>query len=383
MARGNGEGSIYDTVQKVKKDFDNTKMCSICSNCQDRSLCNDRKGWEKCDRCAKCTGSKSCDRFYIYKRTFAQIYTIEGKKTVASAKTKKEANIKKEEKEKEIKRQQRIHLGDLTLKEVMEEVEKIKLENKQIKENTYVRNLETIKKITSHYVANLKIKDITLDDMRSLFLYFVNSDSSQSELDKIYDEVHAAFTLCKLDTMDEIKRNTYISHRPKKDVIAFTVEEEKKLLNYINDHSNKLITSSRCKLDYTTMKNIIKIALATGMRIGEICSLNKDKNIDMDRKDFTVKTTLTRNLKGKTIIGTGTKNELKKKKVGKTDERHIPFGVLFDEQQILNIINEQYKIASNIPNNTNNLLFCTIEGELISHTSVGTIFKKICSSARY
>lgn len=97
MARGNGEGTIYETVQKLKKNFDNTNMCKICIDCKDRSLCNERKDWTKCDRC------KNCDHFYIYKKTFAQVSTDNGRITVANGKNKKEVNEKKDEKETEIK----------------------------------------------------------------------------------------------------------------------------------------------------------------------------------------------------------------------------------------------------------------------------------------
>ena len=66
MARANGEGTIYETIQKIKRKFNNTKMCKICSECKDRSYCNNRTGYVKCDKCINCT-SKDCDRFYIYK----------------------------------------------------------------------------------------------------------------------------------------------------------------------------------------------------------------------------------------------------------------------------------------------------------------------------
>ena len=108
MARGNGEGSIYDTIQKIKKDFDNTNMCKICSECEDRSFCNNRQGWIKCDKCKNCKGDKTCDRFYIYKKTFAQIATKNGRITVGNGKNKKEVNEKKENKELELKINERI-----------------------------------------------------------------------------------------------------------------------------------------------------------------------------------------------------------------------------------------------------------------------------------
>ena len=39
---GNGEGSVYNTIQKEKKKFDNSKMCPICAECTDRSFCSNR-----------------------------------------------------------------------------------------------------------------------------------------------------------------------------------------------------------------------------------------------------------------------------------------------------------------------------------------------------
>lgn len=52
---GNGEGSVYNTIQKAKKKFDNTKMCPICLECKDRSFCSNRTNWEKCSKCKECT----------------------------------------------------------------------------------------------------------------------------------------------------------------------------------------------------------------------------------------------------------------------------------------------------------------------------------------
>ena len=76
MARGNGEGSIYDTIQKIKKDFDNTNMCKICSECEDRSFCNNRQGWIKCDKCKKIAKEiKLAIASIFIKKTFAQIST--------------------------------------------------------------------------------------------------------------------------------------------------------------------------------------------------------------------------------------------------------------------------------------------------------------------
>lgn len=262
MARANGEGTVYDTVQKIKKEFDNTSMCKICEKCTDRSFCEERHGWIKCDKCKNCKGDKSCDRFYIYKKSFAQISTKNGRKTVGNGKNKKEANIKKEEKEPELKIRERIKYGDLTLEEAMRENEKQKLENKQLNENSYNRNISTINTICSHKISQYKMIDITLQDIKECFSYFVEIQTSQSQLDKNYNEIKGAFKLCGLDTM-QIERDSYLSEVEKKEITAFTLEEEKQLLNYINSNENKLITDTKSTIDAKTIKNIIKFALAT------------------------------------------------------------------------------------------------------------------------
>ena len=117
------------------------------------------------------------------------------------------------------------------------------------------------------------------------------------------------------------------------------------------------------------------------MRIGEICALDKDKSIDKNKQKVIVETTLTKNIDNNVIIGKGTKTERKKKQSGKKDIRYIPFNILFNEQEVLSIIEEQYEISNKIKNNTNNLLFCQSDGKFISHTSFNGIFKRICREA--
>lgn len=380
MSRGNGEGTIYETIQKIKKDFDNSNMCKICSECEDRSLCNQRKDWIKCDKCKKCEG-KDCDRFYIYKKTFAQISTKSGRKTLGSGKTKKEVNIKKDIQQEKLKLLENIKHGNLTLEETMKENEKQKLKNNIIIENSYNRNLETINTICSHRISQMKMSEITEEDIKEALSFFVCNNTSQSQLEKNYDEMKGAFKLCNLSTMDNIKRNSLQSNVEPNEVIAFSLDEEKQLLKYINENEYKLVDNKKSKIDAKTVKNIIKLGLATGMRIGEICSLNKDENINKDLKKVIVKTTLTKNIKNEIVIGKSTKTGRKKKMAGKKDVRYVPFGVLFDENDFVSIIEEQYNVASSIENNKNNLLFCTINGGLINHSSFNAIFKRVCRQA--
>ncbi len=83
--RANGEGSIYATIQKVKrKKFDTRGECAICRECTDRTLCNNRIGHIKCDKCKNCKEEclKYCDRFYCQKLNIAQISVKIVKKNV-------------------------------------------------------------------------------------------------------------------------------------------------------------------------------------------------------------------------------------------------------------------------------------------------------------
>lgn len=69
--RAKGEGSLYQTIQKQKrKSFDIKGECAICKNCTDRTACNNRQGYIKCEKCKNCKEVclDYCDRFYCKKR---------------------------------------------------------------------------------------------------------------------------------------------------------------------------------------------------------------------------------------------------------------------------------------------------------------------------
>lgn len=379
MARANGEGTVYDTVQKIKKKFDNTKMCKICSMCTDRSLCNQRADWTKCTKCENCKGDKSCDRFYIYDRAFAQISTENGRKTVGNGKNKKEANSRKNKKQEELEELKNVKEGNSTLAETMKKNIDTKLDLGVIGENTYKRHCDTIVSIEKHPYSNKKMINLTSDEVKELISFFVKQGISQSQIEKIYDQINGAFTYCNLK-LEDIKRNSFISIVNPKDVTAFTVEEEKKLIQYINENENNLV-GKKSKISSRTVKNLIKFNLATAMRIGEICSLNKDIDVDKENSRIIVNKTLTKDKNGNVIIGKQTKTGRKTKKAKKKDERYVPFKILFDENEFISILNEQYEITSNISQNRLNLLFCTEEGKLITHTTFNSIFKRICREA--
>ena len=75
----NGTGTVSSSPQKILKKKYDTKMCKICSECEDRSICDNRVGTKKCKKCLECNG-KDCDRFYVYAPHTALSSTKGGKK---------------------------------------------------------------------------------------------------------------------------------------------------------------------------------------------------------------------------------------------------------------------------------------------------------------
>ena len=122
-------------------------------------------------------------------------------------------------------------------------------------------------------------------------------------------------------------------------------------------------------------KNLIKFCLSFGTRIGEACCLNKTTDIDMNDYTIKVNKTVTKNLERKAEIGKTTKTGRKTKQRNQKDERIIPFGILFGEKEVKEIIEEQMQ------NSINNLLFSQKDGKLIEHSSFNNIFKRICRQA--
>src|SRR5699024_9964772 len=68
------------------------KMCKICSECKDKSMCNNRIGTKKCKKCQECRDASNCDRFYIYIKNTALSPSNGGdRKYLGRFNTKKEA----------------------------------------------------------------------------------------------------------------------------------------------------------------------------------------------------------------------------------------------------------------------------------------------------
>lgn len=390
MNRVYGEGTIFKTIQKFKRGKFLDKECAICNNCNDRTLCNGRTGYEKCQKCKDCKEECLiyCDRFRCYERVIAQVYANKKQITVGTGKKTKEVNKKKTENLSKIANGKYVDKNKITLSQQMKTTMQYNLQNELIGENTYHRNMESIKAIErkTPEIADKRIQELTVDDI--LKILRKNKDNSQSVIEKAYDIINASLKKAVKDKLIEeennpikkLDRNAILSNKDRKRAIPFTIPETQKLLEYINENDNNL-TDVKSAIDSVSIKNLIKLSLAFGTRCGELCALNIDKHIDFVKKKIIVERTLTRNKNNQIVMGKYTKTGRKARKRGNKDTRNIPFDTIYPSNEIEKIIKEQINIAENIEGNSERLLFCNKDGSYIDIKHVTCIIKRICREA--
>lgn len=384
--RAKGEGSLYSTIQKIDRKQNRKKeMCNICKNCSDRTICNNRKGTSKCAICRECTDCLSyCDRFYCHKIYVAQATVNGQKKTLDSGK--KQTDVKKEKNKQLAKIETGLYVdkSNLTLVDLLKSMEKKKLDNNEVTENAYNRNMSVVSFIENSEIGKIKIQKIKKQQLDNLMQSAI--PYSQSSIEKIYDELVAGFReaevvlhILDFNPMKEVKITT--STQTKKVAIPFTIQEEIKLINYITTHN--LITDTKSKYDTITIKNIILLGLLTGMRIGEMGALLfTSEYINFEEEHIWVGKTLTKNKENKTVIGIITKGGKRRIRNQEATFRIVPFGIFDkDSETVKNILTEQLEVAKNNKNNTEQLLFCKKDGSYINHSQVTSIFKRICKEA--
>ncbi len=388
--RGNGEGSLYKTVQKIKRKKVLDVECKICSSCTDRTACDNRIGFKKCDKCKDCKEECLiyCDRFNCYERFVAQVTANGKQRTIATATKQREATKKKTENLSKIDNGKYIDKNSITLSQQMRNTQEYNLQNEQISESGYVRNMDSVKAIESKCpdIAFKKLQEITEDDILNILRSKKNN--SQSVIEKTYDVINLSIKRAIRDKLlsednnpiENIDRDAILSNKETKKAIPFTIEETKKLIEYVNTHE-EILVDDQSHIDSISMKNLIKLSLAFGTRCGEIGALNIDKHINFIKKKIIVERTLTKNKQDKIIIGSYTKTGRKAKRSGKKDVRDVPFGIIYPEDEIENILKEQIEIAQSIEGNKDNLLFCNKDGSYIDVKHITCMFKRICRAA--
>lgn len=177
--------------------------------------------------------------------------------------------------------------------------------------------VSSIEKSCSNFI-NKKIQKITIDDIEDSKVFL--REYAQTSIDKAWAFMKKTFKLAVsrrliiYNPMDDETLLKPISKKETKVIDALTIEEEKKL--------NKVLDNEERKHKY---RNIAKLQLLTGMRIGEVLARSRT---DANFKNMTlnIHNTLTRDTSGKTILGKHTKTYNKRTNIDK-GQRYFPINL--------------------------------------------------------
>lgn len=226
----------------------------------------------------------------------------------------------------------------------------------KIKQVTFKRKTDTLKKLRKEKFANIPIVKVKREDvikyLESLKSY------SKSTIKQIYELICMAFGQATYENIItdnfmtgwkrvEKPKSEYKGHHRK----SLTIEEQKKLVDYLNS-----VKYEKCHKKY-----LFLLLLTTGMRIGEALVLDYEKDIDMVNGKIYIRKTQTKNTAGKAIIGETAKTE--------------------NGERVLTMTNISKRIVeaalAHKIRNKNHLLFCKDDTTMYIENTINSSIKRI------
>ncbi len=227
-----------------------------------------------------------------------------------------------------------VEKNGIKLVKIMEDIREEKLASNTISGGQYARLKWTINKIKNSKLGEMKIQDVTKNDIQE----FLNSikDLSDSYIKKLYEQFVQAYRRA------EIKK--YITYNPMYEVIKPKSDKQTKVVEALDINVQKAFTEylNKISIESEPYKNIFLIQMYMGLRIGEVLALST-KNIDLGNKLLYVKRTLTNDKEFAIILGNKTKTY--------AGNRTLPI-----PDFLMPIFEEQLKYANE---NLHNLIFTT------------------------
>ena len=228
-------------------------------------------------------------------------------------------------------------------------------------DSTYLRKLGTLKQLNKHYIAQKPIQDITGYDVKEFYIYIANIYSN-STIEKICGMSNTIFKLAikrnivtdnYFDDLLEYKRPK--SKKKNKEIIAFTIEEQKQFVNVLMNNN-------------VSYKEQYLLSMYCGMRMGEINGLFLHE-INLNDKTITVRRTLTKDIKEITIMGEKAKTYASARVIYFNDEI---------KEILSNYINNHFTKADLTKRDV--LLFPNTKKnkKYISTAQVNSAFKRLC-----
>lgn len=244
-----------------------------------------------------------------------------------------------------------VEKNGIKLVKIMEDIREEKLASNTISGGQYARLKWTINKIKNSKLGEMKIQDVTKNDIQE----FLNSikDLSDSYIKKLYEQFVQAYRRA------EIKK--YITYNPMYEVIKPKSDKQTKVVEALDINVQKAFTEylNKVSIENEPYKNIFLIQMYMGLRIGEVLALSTE-NIDLKNKLLYVKRTLTNDKEFAIILGNKTKTY--------AGNRTLP---ILDF--LVPIFEEQLKYANG---NLHNLIF-TINDNYIRTSAINKELKRI------
>ena len=227
-----------------------------------------------------------------------------------------------------------VEKNGIKLVKIMEDIREEKLASNTISGGQYARLKWTINKIKNSKLGEMKIQDVTKNDIQD----FLNSikDLSDSYIKKLYEQFVQAYRRA------EIKK--YITYNPMYEVIKPKSDKQTKIVEALDINVQKSFTEylNKVSIENEPYKNIFLIQMYMGLRIGEVLALSTE-NIDLKNKLLYVKRTLTNDKEFAIVLGNKTKTY--------AGNRTLPI-----PDFLVPIFEEQLKYANG---NLHNLIFTT------------------------
>lgn len=255
----------------------------------------------------------------------AQYTDLDGKrKTITQRKNEKVSDFKKRFANimNEINNGTYISSNNISLYEILDSYIENNYKTGIIADRTYLRNKETLKllKTCCKNFINKPIQKVILNDIKISLPNFIENETTTKKTNEKVIKIYSQNTIDKLYTM--LKRGFKIAFseriilfnlmdnenlkkpKAKKEltkVEALSIEEQKKLVAILENSTYKY-------------RDIILLAIFTGMRIGEILAITNN-NINLKDNTIKVEKTLTRDKNDKVILGNTTKTKKGKRTI--------------------------------------------------------------------
>lgn len=256
-----------------------------------------------------------------------------------------------------------IEKNNETLYEILEHhinqkhIDGITSENSFLKDEETLQEIEkTCKDFIYKPIQKIKVENIEKDKV------FIR-EYSQSVIDKIWALLKKGFKIAysrrkiNFNIFEDETLTKPISIKDTNPIEALD-EKELKKINLILDEEEK----------NHKYRNIVKLQLETGMRIGEVLALSTN-NINRKNKTILVDKTLTKNKKGKVILGKHTKTYNKKTNID-LGKRIIKMNTT-----VIDIVNEQ---LNKYTPNFHKLIFWDYQNnDYVSYTEINSWLKRL------